>query len=240
LDVVPRTIIFSAKAAPGFAMAKLIIKLIHQIAEVVNSDPQVKDKLAVVFLPNYRVSLAERIIPAANLSEQISLAGTEASGTGNMKLQLNGALTIGTLDGANVEIREAVGEENIFIFGMTSEEAEQNRAHYDPWGAYHADEEVRTAMELIRQDFFSMLEPRIFDPIIRALLDDGDRYMILADMRSYADTQSRVEDVYRTPEQWDRMAILNVARSGRFSSDRTVREYAADIWHVDPFEVQGS
>ena len=238
LDLVPRTIIFSAKAAPGFAMAKLIIKLIHQIAEVVNADPQVRDKLAVVFLPNYRVSLAERIIPAANLSEQISLAGTEASGTGNMKLQLNGALTIGTLDGANVEIREAVGEENIFIFGMTSEEAEQHRAHYDPWGVYHADEEVRDALELSRREFFSMLEPGIFQPIIRALLDDGDRYMLLADIRSYANTQSRVSDVYRTPEEWDRMAILNVARSGRFSSDRTVREYAADIWHVDPFELQ--
>ena len=234
LDIVPRTFIFAGKAAPGFVMAKLIIKLIHQVAEVINGDPQVRDRLKVAFLPNYRVSLAERIIPAANLSEQISLAGTEASGTGNMKLQLNGALTIGTLDGANVEIREEVGEDNIFIFGMTAEQAAERRAAYDPWDIYHRDDEIRHAVELIRRDFFSMVEPGIFTPLTRALLDDGDRYMLLADLRSYIEAQERVDKAYRDQAGWDRKAILNVARAGKFSSDRTVRDYASEIWHVEP------
>jgi glycogen phosphorylase len=163
-------------------MAKLIIKLIHQVAELVNGDPQVCDKMKVVFLPNYSVSLAQRIIPAADLSEQISLVGTEASGTGNMKLQLNGALTIGTLDGANVEILEEVGSDNIFIFGLTAAQVSQLRASYNPWEIYHHDEEVRRAIE---RDFFNLLEPGIFRPIIQALLDGGDRYMLLADLRSY-------------------------------------------------------
>jgi starch phosphorylase len=234
LDVVPRTFIFAGKAAPGFAMAKLIIKLIHQVAEVINGDPQVRDRLKVAFLPNYRVSLAERIIPAANLSEQISLAGTEASGTGNMKLQLNGALTIGTLDGANVEIRDEVGEDNIFIFGMTAEEVAERRAAYDPWDIYRRDDEIRHAVELIQRDFFSMVEPGIFNPLTRALLDDGDRYMLLADLRSYIEAQERVDTAYRDQAGWDRKAILNVARAGKFSSDRTVRDYASEIWHVEP------
>jgi starch phosphorylase len=239
LNIVPRSFLFSAKAAPGYAMAKLTIKLIHQVAEVVNRDPQLAGKLKVVFLPNYSVSLAERIIPAADLSEQISLAGTEASGTGNMKLQLNGALTIGTLDGANVEILEEVGKENIFIFGLTADEVEQRRSNYDPWTIYHSDEETRRVLELIDRDFFSMLEPGVFRPLTQALLSGGDHYMLLADLRDYIRTQEKVDDSYRDQEAWTRKSILNVARAGRFSSDRTIREYASGIWHVDPCEVNG-
>ena len=234
LDIVPRTFIFGAKAAPGYFMAKLIIKLIHQVAEVVNRDSQVRTKIKVVFLPNYRVSLAERITPAADLSEQISLAGTEASGTGNMKMQLNGAVTIGTLDGANVEIREEVGEENIFIFGIKSEEVEQRRRSYNPWDVYNSDEEIRRAFLLIEKDFFSLVEPGIFKPITQSLLEGGDHYMLLADMRDYIQTRERVDSAYRNQEAWDRMAILNVARAGKFSSDRAIMEYATEIWHVEP------
>ncbi len=185
LDIVPRTFIVAGKAAPGYAMAKLIIKLIHQVAGVINSDAQVNEKMKVVFLPNYRVSLAERIIPAANLSEQISLAGTEASGTGNMKFQLNGAVTIGTLDGANVEILEEVGKDNIFIFGLTAEEVEQRRPLYSPFDVYHADDEIRRAVQMLERDFFNMMEPGIFRPVTRSLLEGGDYYMLLADLRDY-------------------------------------------------------
>jgi starch phosphorylase len=236
LDIVPRTFIISAKAAPGYAMAKLIIKLIHQVAEVINADPQVCDKLKVVFLPNYRVSLAEKIIPAADLSEQISLAGTEASGTGNMKLQLNGALTIGTLDGANVEIMEEVGRDNIFIFGLTAQEVERRRATYNPREIYNGDEEIRRAIDLIGRNFFSMLEPGIFAPLIEALLSH-DRFMLLADFRDYIQTQDQVDAAYADRNGWIKKAILNVARAGKFSSDRTIREYASEIWHVDPCEI---
>jgi glycogen phosphorylase len=232
-----RTFIISAKAAPGYFMAKLIIKLIHQVAEVINRDPQVCDKLKLVFLPNYCVSLAEKIIPAADLSEQISLAGTEASGTGNMKLQLNGALTIGTLDGANVEILEEVGKDNIFIFGMTAEEVEHRRPSYDPWAIYNSDEEIRRALQLIEQDFFSMLEPGIFRPLVDSLLGGGDHYMLLADLREYIRTQELVGAAYQDRDGWTRKAILNVARAGKFSSDRTIQEYASEIWHVEPCEV---
>ncbi len=234
LDIVPRTFIFGAKAAPGYFMAKLIIKLINQVAEVVNGDPQMEGKIKVVFMPNYRVSLAQRIIPAADLSEQISLAGTEASGTGNMKMQLNGAVTIGTLDGANVEILEEVGEENIFIFGLKAEEVEQRRASYNPRDVYNRDEEIRRALQLIEKDFFSLMEPGIFRPIVQSLLDGGDHYLLLADLRDYINTQERVDKAYRNAEVWDRMAILNVARSGKFSSDRTIKEYASEIWHLEP------
>jgi starch phosphorylase len=234
LDIVPRAFVFGAKAAPGYFMAKLIIKLIHQVAEVVNGDPQVRDKMKVVFLPNYRVSLAERIIPAADVSEQISLAGTEASGTGNMKMMLNGAVTIGTLDGANVEILEEVGAENIFIFGLKTDEVEQRRGSYNPWDVYNSDEEIRRAFMLIEKDFFSLLEPGIFKPLVLSLLQGGDHYMLLADMRDYIQTQDRVDAAYRDVEVWDRMAILNVARAGKFSSDRAIREYASEIWHLEP------
>jgi len=237
-DLTPRVVIFSAKAAPGYAMAKLIIKLIHQVAEVINADPQVGDRLKVVFVPNYRVSLAERIIPAADLSEQISLAGTEASGTGNMKLQLNGALTIGTLDGANVEILEEVGPDNIFIFGLKTEEVEERRRAYNPWDVYHQDTEIRRALDMIRDNFFSMVEPGIFAPLLRSLLDFGDHYLLLADLRDYIQTQERVDAAYQDPRAWTRKAILNVARSGKFSSDRTIQEYASEIWHVAPCPVR--
>ena len=237
LDLVPRTFILSAKAAPGYAMAKLIIKLVHQVAEVINRDPQVSDKLKVVFLPNYRVSLAEKIIPAADLSEQLSLAGTEASGTGNMKLQLNGALTIGTLDGANVEIMEEVGKENIFIFGLNAQEVERRRGTYNPRDVYDADPEIRRAIELVERDFFSMLEPGIFRPLVDSLLSQGDHYMLLADFREYIRRQDEVDAAYRDRSGWIRKAILNVARAGKFSSDRTIREYASEIWRVEPCEI---
>ena len=183
------------------------------------------------------MSLAERIIPAADLSEQISLAGTEASGTGNMKFMLNGALTIGTLDGANVEILEEVGEENMFIFGLKTEEVEQLRPNYSPGNIYSQDEEIRRALDLVRSNFFSLMEPGIFEPLLRALLNDGDRFMLLADLRSYIETQDRVDTAYRARDAWARKALLNVARAGKFSSDRTVQEYASEIWHVTPCPV---
>jgi len=233
-DPQPRTFIFSAKAAPGYAMAKLIIRLIHGIADVVNFNPRVKDKLSVVFLPDYRVSLAEKIIPAANVSEQISLAGTEASGTGNMKLMLNGALTVGTMDGANVEIFEEVGEDNIFIFGLRTEQVQELRPVYSSRAIYHADPEIRRVIDMIRRNVFSLLTPGLFDPIIRSLLDFNDHYMLLADLRDYIETQDKVEALYSQPHKWDKKALMNVARSGKFSSDRTILEYARDIWRVSP------
>jgi starch phosphorylase len=207
------------------------------VAEVVNADTRLANKIKVVFLPNYRVSLAERIIPAANLSEQISLAGTEASGTGNMKLQLNGALTIGTLDGANVEIRQEVGQENIFIFGMTAEEVLAKRTSYNPRMVYESDPEIHRVLDMIEKNHFSMMEPGVFQPIIRALLDEGDKYMLLADLRAYMETQDKVDALFRNPPAWNRKAILNVARAGKFSSDRTIREYARDIWKLEPCSV---
>jgi len=233
----PRTFIFAAKAAPGYTMAKLIIRLIHGIADVVNFNPNVKDKLSMVFLPDYRVSLAEKIIPAANVSEQISLAGTEASGTGNMKLMLNGALTLGTMDGANVEICEEVGEDNMFLFGLRAEQVKELRPVYSSRAIYHADPEIRRAIDMIRRNVFCLLTPGLFDPIIRSLLDFNDHYMLLADLRDYIETQEKVEALYRQPYNWDRKALINVARSGKFSSDRTIREYARDIWHIEPVKI---
>lgn len=237
LEIAPRTFILAAKAAPGYFLAKLIIKLIHQVAEVIDRDPQVSDKLKLIFLPNYRVSLAERIIPAADVSEQISLAGTEASGTGNMKLQLNGALTIGTLDGANVEMLEEVGRENIFIFGQTAQQVAERLPGYNPWDIYHADQEIRQTLEMIERDFFSLLEPGVFRPLVDSLLPGGDRFMLLADLRDYIRTQEQVDAAYRDRDAWTKKAILNVARAGKFSSDRTIREYASEIWRVSPCEV---
>jgi len=237
LDIVPRTFIISAKAAPGYTMAKLIIRLIHGVADVVNSNPRTSGKLKLVFLPDYRVSLAEKIIPAANVSEQISLAGTEASGTGNMKLMLNGAMTVGTLDGANVEICEEVGEDNIFIFGLRAQEVDELRATYKSLDYYHGDPEIRSAVDMIQNNVFSLLTPGIFEPIIQSLLDFNDHYMMLADMRDYIETQDKVDALYRDETAWDRKALLNVARSGKFSSDRTIAEYARDIWKIEPFEL---
>ena len=234
-DIVPRTVIFAGKAAPGYAMAKRIIRLINNVADIVNHDPQVGDKLKVVFIPNYDVSNAERIVPAADISEQISTAGTEASGTGNMKLALNGALTIGTLDGANVEIMEEVGKDNIFIFGLTTPEVEDlRRQGYNPWDYYHGNDELKLVLDMIGSGYFSPDEPQRFQPIVETLLDKGDHYLLLADYASYVACQDRVRDLYRKPDEWARQAILNVAGMGKFSSDRTIRQYAEQIWHVAP------
>jgi starch phosphorylase len=231
---VPRTVIFAGKAAPGYALAKLIIKLIHSVGDVVNNDPKVGDALKVVFLPDYNVSNAEKIIPACDLSEQISTAGTEASGTGNMKLGLNGALTIGTLDGANIEMREEVGEENIFIFGLTAGEAAALWARgYNPWDMYNSNAELRQTLDMIGGGFFSPDEPGRFRPVFDTLTGYGDRFLLLADYEAYQACQDRVDALYRDPEEWSRKAILNVAGMGKFSSDRTIFEYAERIWGVE-------
>ncbi|MDY0273813.1 MAG: glycogen/starch/alpha-glucan phosphorylase [Desulfomicrobium sp.] len=231
----PRTVFFAGKAAPGYFQAKLIIKLINSVAQVVNADPQVSGMLNVVFLPNYCVSQAEKIIPATDLSEQISTAGMEASGTGNMKFAINGALTIGTLDGANVEIRQAVGEENFFLFGHTEEEVERLRSNgYNPWQLYEESVELRKVLDMIATGYFSPEAPDLFKPIVDALLPQGDYYMVLADYEHYVDTQFAVSEAYADTEQWTRMSILNTARMGYFSSDRSVLDYAQNIWKVAP------
>lgn len=233
----PRTVLFSGKAAPGYVMAKLQIKLINNIADIINNDKEVGDKLKCVFLSNYSVSLAERIIPAADLSEQISTAGMEASGTGNMKFALNGALTIGTLDGANVEIREEVGDENIFIFGLKVNEIEDIRQQgYNPWDYYNTDTELKQVLDQLRSGFFSPDQPDLFNSIGHALLEGGDYYMLLADFRSYADSQTLVEKLYQNPFEWNKKAIHNVARIGKFSSDRTISDYASEIWGLKGFK----
>ena len=230
-DYVPRTVIFGGKAAPGYVMAKLIIKLINDVADIVNNDPNVGDRLKVVFVPNYNVTSAEIIIPAADLSEQISTAGTEASGTGNMKLALNGALTIGTLDGANVEIRDEVGAINIFIFGLTTDEVSRLREEgYNPKVYYQANQELREVLDMIGSGFFSLDEPNRFKPIVDSLLQHGDHYLLLADYASYIACQQEVEAAYRDQQQWVKKAILNVANMGKFSSDRTIMQYAEKIW----------
>jgi starch phosphorylase len=232
----PRTVIFSGKAAPGYKMAKLIIKLINSIAEVVNADPDTEGLLRVAFLKNYSVSLAERIMPAADLSEQISTAGTEASGTGNMKLALNGALTIGTMDGANIEIAEEVGRENMFIFGHTEPEIQKlRRGGYEPRKYCEGNPKLGRTLDMIRNDFFSMREPGIFKPIYELLMDHGDRFFILADYESYVDTQGEAARLFREDKgEWNRRSILTVSRMGRFSSDRTIADYSEKVWGVKP------
>ncbi len=240
IDFVPRTVIFGGKAAPGYALAKLVIKLINDVADIINNAPQVAGRLKVVFVPNYDVSTAEDIIPAADLSEQISTAGTEASGTGNMKLALNGALTIGTLDGANIEIGEEVGADNIFIFGLTAAEVARVKANgYQPWDYYHANGELREVLDMIGSGFFSPDEPDRFKPIVDTLLQHGDHYLLLADYAAYIDCQGKVETAYRNQEQWVRSAILNVANMGKFSSDRTISQYAEQIWDAKPVPPAG-
>ncbi|MEW5025209.1 glycogen phosphorylase [Klebsiella pneumoniae] len=235
---VPRVNIFAGKAASAYYMAKHIIHLINDVAAVINNDPQIGDKLKVVFIPNYSVSLAQLIIPAADLSEQISLAGTEASGTSNMKFALNGALTIGTLDGANVEMQEHVGEENIFIFGNTAEEVEElRRSGYKPREYYEQDEELHQALTQIGTGVFSPSEPGRYRDLLDSLINFGDHYQVLADYRSYVDCQDRVDELYQHPEEWAYKAMLNIANMGYFSSDRTIQEYAKYIWHIDPVRL---
>lgn len=237
IDMVPRTFIFGAKAAPGYFMAKLIIKLINSIAEVVNNDPDVGNRLKVVFLANFCVSLGERVYPAADLSEQISLAGKEASGTGNMKFSLNGALTIGTLDGANVEIRDAVGPENFFLFGHTVDEVNRIKSQgYNPRDYYNKDDELREVLDRISSGWFSRGDKELFRPIVDSLLT-RDEYLLLADYRSYVECQNTVSNEFRNQEEWTKKCILNVARIGFFSSDRTIKEYCEEIWNTHPIQV---
>jgi starch phosphorylase len=228
-------VFFAGKAAPGYVMAKGIIKLINNVASVINNDASIKGKLKVVFLPDYDVSLAQRIMPAADLSQQISTAGLEASGTGNMKLALNGALTIGTLDGANIEIREQVGPENIFIFGLQAHEVTEMKAHgYTPHSIAAANPELSRTLELIDSGYFS--PANVFDgkPIVERLLSDGEPYFVLADFAAYAKAQDDVDALYLQPDEWSRKAVLNALGMGTFSSDRSIREYAERIWRIKP------
>ena len=228
-----RTILFSGKAAPGYAMAKLIIKFINSVADIINADSSLQGKLKVVFLPNYSVTLAEKIIPASDLSVQISTAGMEASGTGNMKLALNGALTVGTLDGANIEIMEEVGNENIFIFGLNADEVmEKKQSGYNPREVYMQNAELKAVLDMVQQGFFSGPQGNLFQPILENLLDYGDPYMILADFQSFCDIQEKIGNAYLDIDTWTRKSIINVSRMGKFSSDRSIKEYAKDIWNV--------
>jgi glycogen phosphorylase len=237
LDAIPRTFFFAGKAAPAYGLAKLIIKLVNNVARTLDEDSISRGRLKVMFLPDYNVSLAERLIPASDVSEQISTAGYEASGTSNMKFMMNGALTIGTRDGATVEIAREVGDANVFLFGLTADEVAASRGWYDPWWHYEHEPETREALDLIFRDYFSRDEPGVFDPIRAVLLTAGDYYMHFADLSSYARAQSRVAATYADAEAWTRKSIRNVAASGRFSSDRTIAEYAAGIWNVRPSPV---
>jgi starch phosphorylase len=231
-NYVPRAFLFAGKAAPAYRLAKLIIKLINNIAATISADPLAHGRLQVLFLPEYNVSLAERLIPASDVSEQISTAGYEASGTGNMKFMMNGALTVGTRDGATIEMAQAAGEENFFLFGLTAQQVADSAGWYNPRWHYENEPEIRAALDLIFSDHFSRGEPGLFAPIRAALLDQGDHYRHLADLTDYARAQREVATLYSNPEAWSRKAIINVACSGRFSSDRTIREYAADIWNL--------
>ena len=234
LEIAPRTIVFGGKAAPGYFLAKLIIKLINSVAEVVNRDRDMRDRLKIAFFPNFSVKTAHHIYPAADLSEQISMAGTEASGTGNMKFAFNGALTIGTLDGANVEIRDEVGHENFFLFGLSAEEVRRRKAEgYRPRDLYEHDSELRAAIDLISSGAFSHGDRELFRPLVGSLLD-SDPFLVLADYGSYIECQEDVAEAYQDRDRWTKMSVLNVARMGKFSSDRAINEYCRDIWHVQP------
>jgi starch phosphorylase len=232
-----RCVLIGGKAAPGYFMAKKIIKLINNVAAVINHDPDVGEKLKLVFLPNYRVSAMEKICPGADLSEQISTAGKEASGTGNMKFMMNGALTIGTLDGANIEIREEVGDENFFLFGLTEEQVEELRHHYNPEAIINQDEDLKRVMGLLECGHFNQFEEGMFDAVIGALKSPHDPWMTIADFRSFVDAQRQVEHAYQDQDRWTKMSILNCAGSGKFSTDRTINEYNQDIWHLTPVAV---
>jgi glycogen phosphorylase len=238
LDIPPRTFLFAGKAAPAYDFAKVVIKFINNLAGTIAGDPAVRDRLKVVFLPEYCVTLAERLIPATDVSNQISTAGYEASGTSNMKFMINGALTLGTRDGATIEMAEEAGEENFFLFGLTAQQVAETRGWYSPWWHYENEPETRTALDLISADHFSRNEPGVFAPITDALLTRGDHYLHLADLSAYLEADGRLMQLYAQPDAWARTAILNVAGSGKFSSDRTIAQYASEIWAVKPCPVQ--
>jgi starch phosphorylase len=237
LDTTPRTFFFAGKAAPAYQLAKVIIKFINNLAGAIDGDPAMRGRLKVLFLPDYCVSLAERLIPASDVSNQISTAGYEASGTSNMKFMMNGALTLGTRDGATIEMAEEAGEENFFLFGLTADQVAASRDWYSPQWHYDHEPETRAALDLIFSDHFSSKEPGIFAPLRDTLLAHGDHYMHLADLKSYLAADQRLVELYSDSEGWARKAVLNVASSGKFSSDRTIAEYAADIWDAKPCPV---
>jgi starch phosphorylase len=232
-----RCVLIGGKAAPGYQMAKLIIKLINSVARVVNNDLDADERLKVAFLPNYRVTAMEVIAPGTDLSEQISTAGKEASGTGNMKFMMNGAVTIGTLDGANIEILEEVGESNFFLFGLTSEKVEEARHHYMPNRIIDHDQDFKRVMQLLESGYFNQFEPGIFDPIIESIRNPYDPWMTAADFRSYVDAQEQAELAYQDQNRWTRMSIINSAKSGRFSTDRTIQEYNRDVWELKQMPI---
>jgi starch phosphorylase len=238
MDMTPRIFFFSGKAAAAYQLAKVIIKFINNLAGVIDADSDVGGRLKVLFLPDYCVSLAERLIPACDVSNQISTAGYEASGTSNMKFMMNGALTIGTRDGATIEMAEEAGEENFFLFGLTADEVAGSRGWYNPQWHYDHEPETRAALDLIFSDHFSRSEPGVFEPLREALLTHGDYYMHLADLKSYLEADERLCRLYADSVGWARKAILNIANSGKFSSDRTIAEYAKDIWNVKPCPVE--
>jgi starch phosphorylase len=237
-EIIPRTFFFAGKAAPAYHLAKLIIKFINNLGVAIDGDPAVRGRLKVVFLPEYNVSLAERLIPASDVSNQISTAGYEASGTSNMKFMMNGALTVGTRDGATIEMAEEAGEENMFLFGLTVEQVENSRAWYSPYWHYENEPETKAALDLIFSDRFSRNEPGIFEPLRETLLMFGDHYMHLADLTAYCEAHERVGALYGDPGAWAHKAILNVASSGKFSSDRTIAQYNAEIWKAKPCPVR--
>ena len=237
VDVVPRTIIIGGKAAPGYVMAKNVIKCINNVASVINTDPAMEGKLQLIFYPDYNVTAMELICPAADLSEQISTAGKEASGTGNMKFMMNGAVTIGTLDGANVEIREAVGEENFFLFGLTVDEIVERRHNYDPQSIINEDEDFGRVVDLLESGHFNRHEHGVFDAVLQSIREPADSWMTAADFRGFVDAQTKAAEAYRDIERWTRMSILNTAASGRFSTDRTMRDYNEDIWQLEPISL---
>ena len=237
MRMAPRTFFFAGKAAPAYHLAKVIIKFVNNLAGTIDGDPSARGKIKVVFLPEYCVSLAERLIPATDVSNQISTAGYEASGTSNMKFMMNGALTLGTRDGATIEMAEEAGEDNFFLFGLTADQVAGSRGWYDPWWHYEHEPQTRAALDLIFSNYFSRNEPGAFAPLEHALLTGGDHYMHLADLTSYVNADRDVTDLYADANGWARKAILNIAASGKFSSDRTIAEYAAGIWNVKPCPV---